>query len=157
MLHCARLAQAESLSGLWSAIHAEAGLIVSEDEVHYLRGLALALDNDLVSHLLLRKLRIARIVAVEALPPDTVLMNSFVDFVIDGGDRRFGQIVHPSPCPPDGGVSVASLVGAGLLAVRKGQTILWPTQDGGFSELHVVHVENGVRAPKSARKAGDRT
>lgn len=151
MQPCSRLTQAESLGGLWSTAHADAGLIVSEDEVHYLRGLALALDNELVSHLLLRKLRVARIVAANALPADVVLMNSVVEFAVDGGDRRFDQIVHPSQCRPGYGVSIGSLLGAGLLAVRRGQSILWPTEDGGFSELHVAQVEN---RPSSLRVGG---
>jgi regulator of nucleoside diphosphate kinase len=136
------MVQAESLSGLWSITHADAGLILSGDEVHYLRGLALALDNDLVSHLILRKLRIARILPSGEIPPRTARMNSRVEYSIDQGERQSGQLVHPSLYPPADGISVASLLGAGIIGLREGQVILWPTEAGRFSELCAHHVED---------------
>ena len=60
-------ALAENLSGIWSALHPNLELTISEDEVHYLTSMALGSDDDLVSHLLLKKLQIARTVAASAL------------------------------------------------------------------------------------------
>lgn len=152
MQPCSRAARAESLSGIWSIAHADAGLVVSEDEVHYLRGLALSLDNDLVSHLILRKLRIAHILPSGEVPAGTVRMNSLVEYSIDQAERRSGQLVHPSRCPPENGISIASLLGAGIIGLRQGQAILWPTEAGGFSELHAHLVENLPRATRARGK-----
>ena len=76
MQPCLKLSFAESVGGTWSTLHRHLEIAISRDEVHYLRSLALALDDDLVSHLLLKKLRLARILAASDLPPHIVRMNS---------------------------------------------------------------------------------
>lgn len=131
-----------SVSGIWSALHADSGLIVRESEVHYLRTIALAARDDLVSHLLLRKLRLARVAAAAAAPDRLVFMNSFLEYRFDGGEQRFCQLVHPSALAPNYGVAIDSLIGAGLIGLRAGQTILWPDPAGTLCDLHVAHVEN---------------
>lgn len=136
---------AENLSGIWSALHRGVALTISEDEVHYLRSVALACDDDLVSHLLLRKLQVADIVAESALDADIVAMNSFVEYAVDGGPGRFGRLVHPSSLAPSYGLSVASLEGAGLIGMRSGQTILWPNLLGSLRGLQVLKVERHPR------------
>ena len=132
---------AESLSGIWSALHSGVELTISEDEVHYLRTMALGSDDDLVSHLLLKKLRLASIVAASGIDKHIVAMNSFVEYAVDGGAKRTCQLVHPSPLTPSYGLSVATLEGAGLIGLRSGQTILWPDLLGGLRDLHVLQVE----------------
>lgn len=133
---------AESLSGIWSALHNDVELTVSDNEVHYLTTVALTCGEDLVSHLLLKKLRLANTVLASALDRRTVVMNSFVEYVFDGESKRFCQLVHPSPSAPNYGLSVGSLEGAGIIGMRSGQTILWPTQQGTLCDLRVLHVEN---------------
>jgi regulator of nucleoside diphosphate kinase len=139
---------AESLSGIWSALHPGVELTISEDEVHYLRTMALGSDDDIVSQLLLRKLQIARIVAASAVDEHIVVMNSFVEYSIDDGPKRLCQLVHPSALAPTYGLSVATLEGAGLIGMRSGQTILWPNLLGSLRDLRVLKVE---RAPRRAR------
>lgn len=126
---------------MWSALHEDTRLTVRESEVHYFRMVALAADDDLVSCLLLSKLRLARADAAPA-PGRLVVMNSFLEYRFDGGERRFGQIVHPSAFAPAYGISVVSLIGAGLIGLEAGQTILWPDASGTLCDLHVAHVEN---------------
>lgn len=133
---------AESLSAVWSALHRGTELVIQEKEVHLLKLLALAADDELVSHLLLRKLRIARIASEAAVPNSLVSMNSFCQFSLDGGQVRFCQLVRPSPYAPNYGLSILSLTGAGLLGLHAGQTILWPTEAGELRDLHVARVEN---------------
>ena len=142
MQPCLKLSFAESVGEIWSALHRHLEIAISRDEVHYLRSLALALDDDLVSHLLLKKLRLARILAPADLPPDIVRMNSYFELAHDGGERGFRQLVHPAPHSPAYGLSVGSLLGAGALGLRAGQSILWPGEDGELRDLHVAHVEN---------------
>ena len=137
-----QLTLADSLSGIWASLHAGADIRISETEVHYLRTLALALDDDIVSCLLLRKLRLATVLRGDELDPDVATMNSFVEFTNDGGPVQLCRLVHPSPQQPIYGLSVASLLGAGLIGLRAGQAILWPNEKGSFCELRVVRVEN---------------
>ena len=133
---------AESLGGLWSTLHRDAPLAVRESELHYLKMLAFASDDDLLSHLLLRKLRLAQVVDAGTEPASLVVMNAFLEFRRDGGDKRFGQLVHPSARPAPYTISILSLLGAGLIGLRAGQTILWPDDEGGLRDLEVLHVEN---------------
>jgi regulator of nucleoside diphosphate kinase len=133
---------AESLSAVWSALHRGTELMIQEKEVHLLKLLALAADDEFVSHLLLRKLRIARIASEAAVPNSLVSMNSFCEFSLGGGRVRFCQLVRPSPYAPNYGLSILSLSGAGLLGLRAGQTILWPNEAGELRDLHVARVEN---------------
>ena len=136
---------AENLSGIWSALHPHVALTISEDEVHYLRSMALACDDDIVSHLLLRKLRLATTVAASKVGESIVVMTSFVEYAVDGGPKRFCQLVHPSPLTPSYGLSVATLEGAGLIGMRSGQTMLWPNLQGSLRELPVLQVERSPR------------
>lgn len=136
------LASAESLSGIWIALHRTSDFVISDDEIHYLRMLALTVGDDLVSSLLLKKLKAAAIVERCSLPPSTVTMNSFLEFTVDGGPRTFCQLVHPSPHRPSYGVRIDSLLGVGLLGLRAGQIILWPNERGAFCDLTVNRVEN---------------
>ena len=148
------LAFADGISGIWSTLHSGTELVVSEDEVHYLRMQALTLDDDLVSHLILKKLRLCRVVAGHAVPSQTVAMNSLVEFTFDGGDKQCRQLVHPTAQPSSYGLSVTSLLGAGVLGLRTGQSILWPTREGSLCNLHVARVESALRrSPRDASAA----
>lgn len=136
------LTSAESLSGIWIALHRTSDFAISEDEIHYLRTLALTAEDDLVSSLLLKKLKAATTFTARTRPPSTVAMNSFLEFTFDGGPRTFCQLVHPSPHRPSYGVRIDSLLGVGLLGLRAGQMILWPNERGAFCDLAVNRVEN---------------
>ncbi|MFC7499020.1 hypothetical protein ACFQRC_07270 [Enterovirga sp. GCM10030262] len=140
---------AENLTDLWAALQRTALIVVHDCEVHYLTAMALAADDDLAAHLLLKKLRIAHKATGSDFDRGIARMNSYVEFSHGDADERFCQIVHPSaPNRPSYGMGVTSLVGAGLIGLRSGQSILWPGEDGLLSNLHVVHVENGAGVGK---------
>lgn len=133
---------AESLSELWAVLHKDAPFTLLDGEVHYLTSLALAADDDMVSYLMLKKLRLAARVSAGALASGVIRMNSYVEFV-HGGEKRFCQLLHPSaPTMPGYGLSIDSLTGVGLIGLRAGQSILWPGADGTLCELRIVRVEN---------------
>jgi regulator of nucleoside diphosphate kinase len=133
---------AGSVSAVWRALHRDAEFIIHEDQIHYLKMLALAADDEFVSHLLLRKLQSARFAKGTSIPDSFVALNSFCEFSFDGGPQRFCQLVHPSPHAPNYGLSMQSLPGAGLIGLREGQTILWPDENGTLCDLYVARVEN---------------
>ena len=133
---------AASLSGIWSALHRDIHLALSENEIHYLRMLALAVDDDLVSSLLLKKLKLAVSHEAQDMSPSVIMMSSFLEYEYGGGPATFGQLVHPSPHSPSYGISVTSLLGVGLLGLRSGQTILWPDHRGNLCDLQIGRVEN---------------
>ena len=131
---------AEGVCGIWSALHKDVELAIGEAEVHYLRALAVTIDDDTTSCLLLRKLRLARIAPAAEIARDTVMMNSFLEFTFDGQPKRFGQLVHPWVNAPAYGISITTLLGAGLIGLRAGQTILWPDESGSLFDLKVLAV-----------------
>ena len=149
-----QLTLADSLSGIWAALHARADLRISENEVHYLRSIALALDDDIVSCLLLRKLRLAAIVPAAEISAATVMMNSLVEFTHDGGARQRRRLVHPSPDQPADSLTVGSLLGAGLIGLSTGQAILWPNAKSGFGRLRVDRVDSRPMAPARGASLG---
>lgn len=140
---CAELMMAESLAELCFAANGGIEARISENELHYLRTIAVAHDDDVISCLLLKKLARAKVCSPSLLAPDTVVMNSFVEFTMSDGDASFGQLVWPSRDLPYG-ISVTSPLGAGLIGLRSGQTVLWPAEGGGLHPLQVMRVENGV-------------
>lgn len=142
---------ADSLGTIWSALHACAQILVSRDELHFLRMVALGLDDDLASHLLIAKLKLAKVVeADEVSSSGTVSMNSFVEFSFDGRACQLRQLVHPSDNPTNYGLEVDTLLGVGVLGLRAGQLILWPNSGGRLCDLHVAKVVNrdGAARPR---------
>jgi regulator of nucleoside diphosphate kinase len=135
----AALLPAEQLSAHWARMHENAAFAFSAGEAHYLRTLAMALDDDLVALLLLKKLRMATEREAAELPHDVVAMNSLVRFTF-GGDECAGRLTHPSCCGP-GSLSIASRTGAGLVGMRRGQTVLWPDSREALRPLRVDAVE----------------
>src|SRR3546814_7904533 len=104
--------------------------------------MALAADDDLIAHLLLKKLRIATRATGDDAGRDIVRMNSYVEFSHADGGKRFCQLVHPSaPDMPTYGLGVTSLAGAGLIGLRSGQAILWPDR----SEEHTSELQSLMR------------
>ena len=98
MQPCLQMVRAERLGGIWSAFHRGAELLLTSDDAQYLRRLALAVDDDLVSYLLLMKLRQADLVPAQTLLGEAVRITSRVRFTVNAGASRSGRILHPSPC-----------------------------------------------------------
>jgi regulator of nucleoside diphosphate kinase len=142
----------EGQAELWAALHRDTLFRLAECERHCLVALALAADDDIAAHLLLRKMKMARVVAGPALSPDVARLESRVAYRQDGGAPATVRLCHPSAIGCEG-LDVASLLGAGLIGLESGQTVLWPGEDGRLATLEVLAVENGEPRPEPRRPA----
>ena len=124
----------------WAAFNQGSRFALNDGEIHYLTAMALAADDDLVAHLLLAKLRIA---ASENEADDGALPAARMNNLIhDGnaGQTRWGRLVHPTAPVTADDISVTSLVGAGLIGLREGQSIDWPDADGGSQRIKILQI-----------------
>lgn len=102
-----------------------------------------------VSALLLEEIERATLHSARRIPADIVTMRAMVDFLDEAsGLSRTVQLVYPGDADIAAGrVSILTLVGAGLIGLREGQSILWPGRDGHRRMLAITRVE---RAPAPA-------
>ena len=119
-------------------------ILLSESEHGILVGLAMsgARRNPEAARLLLEEADRARLVPEARLPADVVALGSHVTFTDEAnGTTRSVQIVLPAEADiGKGRISILSLVGAGLIGLRAGQSIDWPVQDGRLRRLTVTEV-----------------
>jgi regulator of nucleoside diphosphate kinase len=141
MLESVALA-AEGQAELWAALHRDTPFRLAECERHCLVALAVSAEDDVAAHLLLRKVKLARVVARPALSPDVARLESRVAYRHGGGTPATVRLCHPSAIGCEG-LDVASLLGAGLIGLESGQAVLWPGDDGRLATLEVLAVENG--------------
>lgn len=95
-----------------------------------------------VSRLLLGEIERAAVHDRAAIPADVVTMGATVEFIDEasGADRTI-QLVYPKHADIAAGrVSILTPVGAGLIGLRKGQSILWPDRSGHERRLTIVKV-----------------
>lgn len=134
---------AEPLAELWAVLHRDAPITLVDCEVHYLTSIALALDDDLLSQLLLKKLRLAQVAQADSVTGSVVRMNSYVEFSLGDQQNLFCQLLHPSSSAmPSYGLSIAGRAGTGLIGLHAGQSIQWPGEDGRMCDLGIVQVAN---------------
>lgn len=117
-------------------------MIASEaDELGYL---ALGVSDRLpqVSKLLLDEIDRAKLHDAATIPDDVVTMMSTVTFVDEGsGTCRSVQLAYPRDADISAGrISILTPIGAGLIGLRAGQSILWPDRDGHQRRLAIVSV-----------------
>ena len=143
---------AESLSAVWLTLHSDERFAVRANEMHYFRALAVALDDDLASLLLLKKLKLADEYPPLALPSDIVALNSLVEFRIEREPIRFGRLIHPSHCRTSFAIDADTRLGLGILGLRCGQTVLWPDEHGVLRELEVLRVDSAPRVKGGSGK-----
>lgn len=134
---------AGSLADEWASLHRLARFAIHDCELHYLSTTALSATDDLIAHLLLKKLKLAKKIG-GAPSARVVRMNSFVEYSVGECAPRFGRLVHPSASVPQG-ISICSLLGTGLVGLAEGQSILWPDEAGVFRPLSIVRI-GGVSA-----------
>lgn len=119
-----------------------------DSEAETLADLAVAAEERLpeVSALLLEEIERATLHKARRIPPDVVTMRSHVIFVDEAsGTSRTVQLVYPGEADIDAGrVSILTLVGAGLIGLREGQSILWPGRDGHRRMLTITGVERAA-------------
>ena len=122
-------------------------IIVGRNEHHQLLLLALAnaeQDPANTADWLLSELDRAMIVADQAVPPNTVRMQSLVRFRTGDGTERTVKLVYPGDADiADGRVSALTPVGAALIGLRERQSITYRTRDGRKQVLTVLQVVNG--------------
>ena len=147
------LRHAEHVSASWASRLGGSDIIIDENDLHCLRTIALNHEDETVSHLLLRKLRVARVVHPSRVPLDVVVMNRVVDFSF-AGRRVIAALVHPRAREANNRLSVGSLVGAGLIGLSAGQGISWPDEEGSRRELAVHSVEYRPVRPDSIQCQG---
>lgn len=93
------------------------------------------------AELLDEELARATIVEDEALPPQTVALDSRVRFSDGSAEVREVTLVLPSEAAPDEGrISVLSPIGSALIGLRAGDNIDWPLPGGRIRRVHVVEV-----------------
>ena len=117
-------------------------------EADRLTQLALSKEDDLpqVCGLLLREINRATIRTAARFPSGVVTMHSRVTFVDAAiGDERTVELVYPGEADISvGRISILTPVGAGLIGLSEGQSILWPDRDGNVRKLSIVKVEQGA-------------
>lgn len=119
-------------------------LELGEDDATRISDLALDYESRMpdVTELLLTEIGRARVVPDAERDPGVVAMMSTVKFVDDAsGAERTLQLVYPQDADIDEGrLSIMSLVGAGLIGLRAGQTIAWPDRGGRERVLRIIEV-----------------
>ena len=95
-----------------------------------------------VSELLLREIARATIHSADRLPPNIVTMHSQVRFVDEASGKEHSyQLTYPGEADISAGrISILTPVGAGLIGLREGQSILWPDREGHQRELRILSV-----------------
>src|SRR3546814_18742657 len=84
------------------------------------------------------------------MPEGVVTMLSTVEFVDEGsGTRRPVQMVYPADADISSGkISILTPIGAGLIGLSEGQSILWPDRDGHERCLQIVRVTREQEADR---------
>lgn len=94
------------------------------------------------SAMLLAELERAVICEVGDLPPDTISMNSTIDFVDERSSaRHVVQLVYPVDADIGAGrISIMTPIGAGLIGMTAGHAIRWPDREGRDRLLRIISV-----------------
>lgn len=115
-----------------------------DSEADTLTTLALGAESRVpaVAAMLLKEIERATIVTEKRISPDVVTMRSVVEFIDEasGADRTV-QLVYPREADISAGrISILTPIGAGLIGMKTGQSILWPDRDGRERKLTIVKV-----------------
>ena len=116
-----------------------------DSEADTLTTLALGAESRVpeVAEMLLNEIERATIVSEKRISPDVVTMRSVVEFIDEasGADRTV-QLVYPREADISAGrISILTPIGAGLIGMKTGQSILWPDRDGRERKLTIGAVE----------------
>ena len=119
-----------------------------DSEAEKLSEMAMKIEDRLpqVSELLLREITRATLHTRERLPNDVVTMHSTVRFIDEASGRDCTyQLVYPHDADISADrISIFTPVGAGLIGLRAGQSILWPDRDGHERELKIIEVSRST-------------
>lgn len=118
-------------------------------EADILAELAISVEKRMPDVSALLSDEISRAIIHEAadIPRDIVTMSSRINFFDEGnGAVRSVELVYPQDADIDAGrLSILTPVGAGLIGLRRGQSIRWPDRDGHERALSVVDVRQPAR------------
>lgn len=130
-----------------AAEHRRPPIHLIDAECEALTALALRIEDaqPMLADLLLTELERAELHAADALPPNTVAMNSVIAYVDErSGTRRTVQLVYPQDADIEAGrISILTPIGAGLIGLAQGDAIDWPDRDGQERLLRIVDVQPG--------------
>lgn len=117
---------------------------ICETDAERISNLAIEAEDRLpqVAELLLAEINRATIVEDSRLPQNVVALQSTVKFLDEAsGIERTLQLVYPQHADIAAGrISILSLVGAGLLGLKPGQSISWPDRAGKQRALRIMEV-----------------
>lgn len=119
-------------------------LVLSETDAERLS--ALAMQNEAAhpatAGLLLDEIERAQVRADHRVPADVVGMNSTVEFLDEAhGEPRTVRLVYPHEADIAAGrISIMTPVGAALIGLKAGQSILWPDRVGETRVLRILKV-----------------
>ncbi len=119
-------------------------------EADIIADLAISIEDRLpqVSALLLREIGRATIHARDEIAHDVVTMHATIAFIDEAsGASRSVELVYPKDADIAAGrISILTPIGAGLIGLREGQSILWPDREGRQRSLKVVKVRQRLAA-----------
>lgn len=124
------------------------------DEADALADLAMSQQNHhpVTTGLLLEEILRAKIYPAHRIPADVVAMHSTVEFVDEArGTSRTVQLVYPREADTAADrISILTPLGAGLIGMRTGYSILWPDRKGAERSLLIVKVTQVPRCEPNA-------
>lgn len=127
-----------------SARSANPPIHLVESDYDLIAELALGLEHRSpeLAKMLLDEIDRAEICAPGKLPRGVVAIGSEVEFLDEAaGTTRTVRLVHPADADLDNGcVSILTPIGAGLIGLRKGQSINWPASGGKPRVLKILNV-----------------
>jgi len=116
-----------------------------DTEADALTNLALGVADRLpeLSEMLLEEIARATLHEAADLPPDVVSMNATVRFADEANGREHHyRLVYPGDADISAGrLSILTPIGAGLIGLSRGQSILWPDRTGKTRRLEILGVE----------------
>ncbi|SNS09868.1 GreA/GreB family elongation factor [Sphingomonas laterariae] len=119
-----------------------------DTEADSLYGLALGAEQRLpaVAELLLNEIDRAEIHPAGDLPAGVVTMGSTVEFIDEGSEvTRTVELVWPPEADINSGrISILTPIGAGLIGLSEGQSILWPDREGNERQIRIVKVARAL-------------
>lgn len=124
-------------------------IMVSEADYNRLTGLAMAVQDRMpeVADELLAEMDRAEVAAADRVPDNVVRMGSRIRFRADDGQERDVTLVFPGEADIEQGkISILTPVGAALIGLAEGQSIMWTKRDGGRQRLTVLSVKAPVAA-----------
>ncbi len=121
-------------------------IVVGEREETRLTALATSAlligRSEHVARVLLAEMERADVVPDAELPESIVRMHALVDFEVDGNERREAELVFPGEANIDAGkISVLTPIGAALIGLSPGQTMMLNGVDGRPHKLRVISVQ----------------